>query len=260
MDLVEARLQGFDTATRHPWERARLALASRLIARHGGIAPQAVVIDVGCGDTFVVESLARLHPAARFYAVDSAFTPDLIRVFEQRLSVTNVRLFASLDEVPGDAPASLVLLMDVLEHVDDDRALLREMTSRSFFTTATRLLITVPSYAALFCSHDRFLGHYRRYTTRTLDNVLRAVNLTTLDSGHFFATLVPIRVLQVLKERWAGAAPEQAEGLAAWRSSERRAWLLAHVLEWDGRLGLALRRLGVPLPGLSNFAICRTSA
>ena len=48
------------------------------------------LVDVGCGDTFVVESLARRHPRATFYAVDSAFTAELIEVFSTRLTVPNV--------------------------------------------------------------------------------------------------------------------------------------------------------------------------
>ena len=260
MDLVESRLQGFAAAPRHPWERARLALVSRLIARHRLIQPGDVVLDVGCGDTFVVESLAQRYPTATFYAVDSAFTPDLIAVFRDRLRVSNVSLFASLDEVPGGREASLVLLMDVLEHVEDDLGLLRNLTGRSYFTSHTRLLITVPSYERLFCAHDRFLGHYRRYSMRSLNGVLQAAALTPLEEGHFFTSLVPLRLVQLLRERMAGASEVKAEGLASWRSGEGLARAIAQVLEWDGRLGLALLRLGVPLPGLSNFAVCRPSA
>ena len=92
MDLVEASARAFASGPRHPWERARLTFVSRLISSHGGIAAGDVIIDVGCGDTFVVESLARRFPTATFYAVDRAFTPELIRVFDQRLTVPNVTL------------------------------------------------------------------------------------------------------------------------------------------------------------------------
>ncbi|MEQ1870943.1 MAG: methyltransferase domain-containing protein [Vicinamibacterales bacterium] len=260
MDLVEARLQGFESATRHPWERARLAIVSRLISRYAPIAPGTAVIDVGCGDTFVAESLAKQYPSAHFFAVDSAFTPALITTFTARLTVSNLSLLASLDVVPTDRAASIILLMDVLEHVDDDRGLLRNLLSRSFFRDSTRLLITVPSYAALFCAHDRFLGHFRRYTTGSLQVVLGAAGLEAVRDGHFFLTLVPARLLQLLKERVIGTRGEAVEGISGWRSGDSLARLLAGILEWDGRLGLALGRLGLSLPGLSNFAICRRSA
>lgn len=260
MDLVEARMRGFEAAPRHPWERARLALILRLIARHARIRPGNVVLDVGCGDTFVVESLARRYPAARFYAVDSAFTPELIAVFTSRLTVSNVSLFASLDDVPADSSASLVLLMDVLEHVEDDLALLRDLRGRRYVDDRTQLLITVPSYDRLFCAHDRFLGHHRRYSMRTLNALLTAAGLSALEEGHLFASLVPARLMQILRERLIGIHEHDVKGLASWQGGESLARALAAVLEYDGRIGLALLRLGVSLPGLSNFAVCRPSA
>jgi hypothetical protein len=259
MDLIEARRQGFLTLPRHPWERARLAVVTRLIAVHATIAPGDIVIDVGCGDTFVVEALALRYPSAQFHAVDPAFTPELIDAFTGLIAAPNLRLFASLDDVPAERPASLVLLMDVLEHVDDDIGLLQDLVSRRSFDRATRLVITVPSYPRLFCAHDRFLGHYRRYTDRRLLDLIHHVGFDAVTSGHVFTTLIPARMLQIVKERLIGTTAADSEGLANWRHGERLARLLGTVLEWDGRVGLTLNRLGLPLPGLSHFAICKRS-
>ena len=118
----------------------------------------------------------------------------------------------------------------------------------------------MPSYARLFCAHDRFLGHYRRYTDRGLLDVIHSVGCEAVASGHFFFSLIPARMLQIVKERVVGTTADDAEGLANWRGGERRARLLATVLEWDGWIGLALNRRGVAWPGLSNFAICKRSA
>lgn len=260
MDLAEAKVRGFTAGSRHPWERARLALAAQLIARYVPLRPGDVVLDVGCGDTFVVESLAKQYPHVSFFAVDSAFTPDLMAMFEQRLTVPNVSLFASLDAVPSTSAAALVLLMDVLEHVEDDHAMLRNVTARPCVTGDTRWLITVPAYAGLFCSHDRFLGHYRRYSTRTFQALMTESGLAPIVSGHLFSSLVPVRLLQTLGERLSRPPDQSPTGLATWRGGEWLARCLASVLEWDGRMGLTLLRLGISIPGLSNFAICRTSA
>ena len=260
MDLAEAKVRGFTAGSRHPWERARLALATRLIARHVSLRSGDVVLDIGCGDTFVVESLAKQYPHVSFYAVDSAFTPDLMAMFKQRLTAPNVSLFASLDAVPSTSAASLVLLMDVLEHVEDDHAMLHELARHPSVTGRTRLLITVPAYAGLFCSHDRFLGHYRRYSRSDFQGLMAESRLAPIVSGHLFASLVPVRLLQVMSERVSRPPAQSPTSVAAWQGSEWLARRLATLLEWDGRLGLALLRLGISIPGLSNFAICRTSA
>lgn len=260
MDLVEAKARGFTASARHPWERARLALATRLIAQHVPLRPGDVVLDIGCGDSFVAESLAKQYPDVNFYAVDSAFTPELMAMFERRLTVPNVSLFASLDAVPAGITASLVLLMDVLEHVEDDHGMLRGLRSHPSVTDRTRLLITVPAYPGLFCSHDRFLGHYRRYSAQTFRELMTLSRFAPVVSGHLFASLVPVRLLQVMGERLSRPPDESPTGLATWQGSEWLARWLASALEWDGRAALALLRFGVPVPGLSNVAICRPSA
>jgi SAM-dependent methyltransferase len=259
MDLVEARARGFEAAVRHPWERARLTLVGELIARHVALQPGDAVLDVGCGDTFVVEALARTYPAVQFYAVDNAFTGDLLDAFRARLRVGNVRLFESLDAVSLSKPAALVLLMDVIEHVPDDVAFLNDVCARPYVSKDTRLLITVPSFQSLFCSHDRFLGHYRRYSNRMLERLFASAKLASIEAGYLFASLLPVRVLQVVRERIAGFT-EAPTDLATWRGSEMNARALAAILTFDGRLALHLARIGVRIPGLSNFAICRKSA
>lgn len=259
MDLVEARARGFAQRIRHPWEYARLAVVSAIIREQAPPGAGDLVLDVGCGDTFVVESLARAYPAARFVAVDSAFTPDVLRTLQQRLTVPNVTLAASTAELPATVPASLVLLMDVLEHVSDDRQMLRGLVDGALVDQRTRVLVTVPAFGWLFSSHDRFLLHHRRYTRSTLDALLAAGGLVATESGYLFASLLPMRLAQVLRERVLGES-EAPQGLAAWAGGARATRLLARALEWDGRVTRGLARLGVRLPGLSVYALCRTSA
>ena len=177
MDLVEAKARGFEAVVRHPWEQARLSLVDQLIRRHVDLRAGDVVFDIGCGDTFVAEELARRYPDVQFNAVDSNFTDQLIETLRTRLTVPNVSLFATLESVSVPKPAALVLLMDVIEHVPDDVAFLGDIANRSFVGAETRLLITVPSFQSLFSSHDRFLGHYRRYSGRTLRRLFKNVQL-----------------------------------------------------------------------------------
>ena len=264
MDLAEARERQFEPAARHPWELARLEMVRSLIARHAPPAAGEVALDVGCGDVFVAEQLGALYPEARFYAVDTGFTDDLINRLRARMAVTNVLPFASLESVARreDRPASLVLLMDVIEHVADDRAFLIDLVRGPCVDHETRLLITVPAYQSLFCSHDRFLGHYRRYSHARLADVVKAAGLQVMDRGSFFASLLPIRLLQVAKERLLGAgAPVGAStGLVTWQGGPAVSGLLKRMLVLDASVSRALGHVGVPLPGLSIYAVCRRSA
>src|SRR5262245_27554060 len=235
MDLIENNARVSESSVRHPWERARLTLAHELIRRRARLRPGDVVIDVGCGDTFVSEELARRYPWVQFYAVDNAFTDDLIEKLSDRLTVPNVSLFRSLDDVPAQRKATLVLLMDVIEHVPDDVAFLDDICRGPLTGDGTWFLMTVPSFQALFSSHDRFLGHYRRYTVRSFRQLFRKTMLQSAEEGYLFASLLPVRLLQLLKERVTGS-PDSFTGLAGWHGSESTSQLVASLLTLDGRI------------------------
>lgn len=258
MDLIEAR--GADgPKTRHPWETARLAILNRLIDQEGQLPAGSAAIDIGCGDAFVVRSLAGRFPAVTFYGIDSglADTPPAGTVVSP-----NLTLFRSLDDLPATpAPrASLVLLMDVLEHIDDDRGFLANLMARPFMSRDTTVIITVPAYQSLFSSHDRFLKHFRRYSNGSLRRLIRGAGLRESRLGYLFAALLPIRGLQVIKERLLGPAATTATGLRDSDLGRLTAAVVARMLVADASVALALRRFGINLPGLSNYAVCRRSA
>ena len=240
-----------------------MEVVSDLIDRHVPLGPGAVALDIGCGDTFVVERLAAEKPQASFYAVDTALTDDLLAQYRGRLQTRNVFVSSSLDTLqpPVRRDVSLVLLMDVIEHIGDDRGFLTSLLARPFIGPGSHVLVTVPSYQSLFCSHDEFLGHYRRYSNRQLRLLLERSGLTVLDIGYFFASLLPMRVAQVIKERLLGVQAEnRTTGLVTWKGGAGVTSFLRRLLIADATLTASLRRIGVTMPGLSNYAVCRKSA
>jgi 1-acyl-sn-glycerol-3-phosphate acyltransferase len=79
--------------------------------------------------------------------------------------------------------------------------------------------------------------------------------------GYFFSSLIPMRIIQVMKERLVGV-PEGTEttGLVTWKGGTTLTAVLKNVLILDSRVSSLLGRLGLTVPGLSNFAVCRKSA
>ena len=263
MDLVEARARGFEAGVRHPWETARFEVIDHLIRRHVNLGNGSIVMDVGCGDTFVVESLASRYTGAELFAVDTAFTGELLDHYRARLNNPRIQMASSLDGMspPPSRPASLVLLMDVIEHIEDDTGFLNGLRARPYIDGSTRLLITVPAYQSLFSSHDTFLGHYRRYSNQSLRALIERSGFKVLDIGYFFGSLLPIRILQVVKERLLGLKPDQPmSGIVTWTGGSAAATLFSGALLLDARVSMAVARSGLRLPGLSNYAICVKSA
>lgn len=75
-----------------------------------------------------------------------------------------------LDEIEGHRLADVVVMHDVLEHIEDDRAAVERL--RELLADDGRVVLSVPALRSLFGFHDEQLGHYRRYTRRSLRGVL----------------------------------------------------------------------------------------
>lgn len=261
MDIVEAAARAFDVQVRHPWEMGRVDVVHRLVSNHVALGEGRVVLDIGCGDTYVVEQLAARYPRARFQAVDTAFTDEVIGRLRARMRAPNVDLFPSLDALPWEmSEVSLVLLMDVIEHISDVQSFLETVRGHRCVGPDTWFLVTVPAFQSLFCSHDRFLGHCRRYSSRELTASLEQAGLQVADTGSFFVSLLLVRAVEVLLERVTGRERQRSTGLVTWQGGRITSAALRGLLSLDASSALLLKRSGIRLPGLSHYAVCRTSA
>jgi hypothetical protein len=90
------------------------------------------------------------------------------------------------------------------------------------------------------------------------DSVNRA-GLRVRESGYFFSSMVPVRLAQLVGERLF-PKPAGAPGLAGWQGSESTSRVLSGAMYADARIGLGLQRLGIPVPGLSAYAVCERAA
>jgi len=66
----------------------------------------------------------------------------------------------------ADGSIDLIGIFEVLEHVPDDEALLRELARIT--RVGGRLILSVPLGMKYFCSYDDYMGHVRRYEPEEL--------------------------------------------------------------------------------------------
>ncbi len=78
------------------------------------------------------------------------------------------------------------LLINVLEHLQDDRAAVRK--ARSELRMDGSLVIFVPAFELLMSGLDRRLGHYRRYTTGSLRKLLEGAGFTVAELRYYNLT------------------------------------------------------------------------
>ena len=142
----------------------------------------------------------------------------------------------------------LILLMDVLEHVDDDAGLLRHVAAA--VTPGTPVFITVPAFRFLWSAHDVFLDHRRRYTAAMLANTIGRAGLTVIWLRYFYLAILPlvilVRLLSRRRDPRQGSDLRPAPGVIG--------WLLKAVLQLERRAVFPLNRVA----GLSVVGLART--
>ena len=247
---------------RHPWELARLDVLAAFLKTALQDTTSGLILDVGCGDAFVIRALAARFPAHTFIGVDIAFEPDFLARLRSETTGQNLHFFTELKETAaflGDRKANAIMLGDVIEHIEDDIAFLNLLRAQPFTHTQTRTIITVPAFQALFGTHDVFLGHYRRYTRKMLVRHAAESGWTAEKSGYFFTSLLLPRLAQVLIEK-TQSSPKPSTGSVEWQGGTITSGVIAGVLRLDFWIGYVLSWIGIRIWGLSTYAICRASA
>jgi SAM-dependent methyltransferase len=178
---------------RHWWWSGRRAILGSILddLRARGALPPGTLYDLGCGVGSNLAVLGRYGDALGLdgspLAVDAAHA----------LGRSNVRyadLARGLDAI-ADIPAAsgaLVLMADVLEHLDDERPALE--VARHLLAPGGVFLATVPAFPMLWGPSDTFNHHRRRYTRDTLgaavSQVFRVERMSYFNAALFPAVAV----------------------------------------------------------------------
>jgi SAM-dependent methyltransferase len=176
MDLKEEQAIGGDPASHWYYISKGRAIRSLI-----GAGPYPSILDVGAGSGVFSRMLTDSGIAESSVCVDPNYT-DAFLAADDPAPIDFVRSVTETD-------ASLVLMIDVIEHVDDDVALIADYAR--MVTPGTKFLISVPAFNFLWSSHDEFLEHRRRYTLETLENSVRAAGLQPVSLRYFFGMLFP---------------------------------------------------------------------
>lgn len=252
MDLIE-RSSG--PSRRHPWETSRLATLRRL-TRSLPLSADDAVLDVGCGDGFVLAGLFDPDGAPVRVGVDAHFTDDdLAELARSHPKLSFVR------ELGPSSPRvyRLVLLLDVLEHVDDHGGFLRELVAERV-APGGWVLVTVPAYQALYGRHDRELRHVRRYDPGQLREVATSAGLRILRSGHLYGSLLPLRWVSTRIQSLLGwNASRSRIGVSDWNRGRISTRAIDFALRAENRFLLTASARGWDIPGLTEWMLCQKS-
>ena len=163
------------------------------------------ILDVGCGTG------ANLLMLSQYGDAEGVDVSEDALAFCRERGLRNVKLGAA-EELPyADATFDLVTALDVVEHLDDDLAGLREM--RRVLRPGGRVLLFVPTFMFLWGLQDDVSNHRRRYTLPGLLRAVEAAGFTVEWSSYanisFFVPVLLVRSVM----RWLGLRADTEYGI-----------------------------------------------
>ena len=166
-----------DLYERHWWWRARGAVLLRTLRDICPPGGNARILDVGCGDGLFFDQL-------REFGDVHGVEPDVSLVTKDGPHTARVHVGPFDASYTPAEPFDVVLMLDVLEHLEDAPAALHHVTR--LMHSGGRLVVTVPAFTGLWTGHDDINRHFARYTKRTFAALLQGEPLR-LDDWRYFS-------------------------------------------------------------------------
>jgi 2-polyprenyl-3-methyl-5-hydroxy-6-metoxy-1,4-benzoquinol methylase len=184
----------------HFWLRRRFSVIRKLLTNVNVATLK--IGEIGCGHGVLMEQFFRqwnvrvdgfdLNPGALRSSIADAGRLFCYDVYQRESNL--------------EGKYDLILLCDVLEHIEDELEFLRAVT----FHLAPRgsLLINVPAIQSLYSKYDKVAGHKRRYSIAQLGEVTSRAQLRLVRISYWGLSLVPFVVLRQLMSRFETSEAE----------------------------------------------------
>lgn len=143
------------------------------------------VIDFGSGSGFFAYELFEAYPEY----IEEVLLIDIGYTDEELESTKNDKV-KKLRYIPKGISDCVVIMMDVLEHIEDDYAILKEI--RNAISSNGHYFITVPAFMSVWSSHDVYLGHYRRYTIPMVKKLLESCDCKIENQYYIYGSIFPL--------------------------------------------------------------------
>lgn len=189
---------------RHWWFVGRRGIVAALLDRIVPPGPGARLLEAGCGTGGNLGMLGRYGTLKAFEYDDDA----------REIAAGKSGVEVVPGALPGQVPYAresfgVILLLDVLEHVEDDVGALAALKER--LSDDGRCLVTVPAFPALWSAHDETHHHFRRYTRQSLTETAEAAGLVVERVFYFNALLLPLAMgVRLLKALMGRHTPDDA--------------------------------------------------
>jgi 2-polyprenyl-3-methyl-5-hydroxy-6-metoxy-1,4-benzoquinol methylase len=160
------------------------------IVRH--FSRHSVMYDIGGGNGYVASGLEKA--GLKTVLIEPGQTGVLNA---KKRGLTNIvcSTFEDINFKQGTLDA--IGIFDVLEHIKEDSSFITMLNK--YLKPGGMLYISVPAYRLLWSKEDDAAGHYRRYTLKSLENILNKTGFKTEYSTYIFSILpIPVFFLRTI--------------------------------------------------------------
>jgi SAM-dependent methyltransferase len=227
----------------HPIDVASRRSARAAFRRHlRAKAGDAVLLEAGCSTGFLLQELVRDWPQALVLGSDYILGP-LTRLADRVPTLPLLRFDLVKCPLPSGSVDGVVLL-NVLEHVEDDAAAIAQVAR--VLRPGGVAVIEVPAGPQLFDVYDKYLRHFRRYRLADVCSLLEQAGLRVVKRSHLGFFVYPAFAWVKRRNRRLLDAPEDVQRAAVERSitTSARGPMLRWATALEERLG---RRLSYPV-------------
>ena len=175
----------------HWWHKAKRELVTSFLKKYL-LDKNEKILDVGCGTGKNLEEFSKY---GKVWGLDNS--PEAIAFCKKR-GFKNLNL-GNIEKMPYKKEFfDVVSALDVLEHVDDLRAL-KEI--RRILKKEGILIITVPAFDWLWSKWDEVLFHKRRYTEKSLSMALKKSGFRIINISYvYFFLVLPALIIRAIKK------------------------------------------------------------
>jgi SAM-dependent methyltransferase len=187
---------------KHWWWRSRTELIIDSLRKMNRGGKKERILDIGCGDGLFFDRLAEFGEVEGVEPSAELVRPD--NPYRERIYV------GPFDEnFRPDKKYSLILMLDVLEHLEDAVGALRH--ALDLLSEDGLVIVTVPAFMTLWTNHDVLNHHLTRYTKRSFHAAARHAGLSIRKENYLYHWTCPVKLGVGIMERIVKAQPAAPE-------------------------------------------------
>jgi 2-polyprenyl-3-methyl-5-hydroxy-6-metoxy-1,4-benzoquinol methylase len=179
---------------KHPWFKHRVKIIHKAFAAY--VSKGEDILEVGAGTGYTARTL--MDAGYESISIGEMHKSGLL--YARQYGLEKLYQF-DLRTPPFREHFDVVALFDVLEHIEDDELVVRNV--HGMLRPGGRVILTVPAHRWLWSRIDELSGHHRRYNRKAIASLFESAGFEILESRYFFTGLVPLLLARSLLSRKA---------------------------------------------------------